>query len=99
MKAAELMVVDDLFLVKLPSNAGEELAEVLMSRYEKSSTVLTRPVPKSICQKRLTVTRAVSGFSALTSQRANPSRLLGQSSDMVGKTDGTPRSTLSVGES
>jgi DNA replication protein DnaC len=46
MKAAELMVIDDLFLVKLPSNAGEELAEVLMSRYEKSSTVLTsnRPV-------------------------------------------------------
>src|SRR6185312_12887404 len=45
-KAAELMVIDDLFLVKLPSNAGEELAEVLMSRYEKSSTVLTsnRPV-------------------------------------------------------
>ena len=38
--------IDDLFLVKLPSNAGEELAEVLMSRYEKSSTVLTsnRPV-------------------------------------------------------
>ena len=38
--------IDDLFLAKLPSNAGEELAEVLMSRYEKSSTVLTsnRPV-------------------------------------------------------
>lgn len=46
MKAAELMVIDDLFLVKLPPNAGEELADVLMSRYEKSSTVLTsnRPV-------------------------------------------------------
>jgi DNA replication protein DnaC len=46
LKAAELLVIDDLFLVALPSNAGEELAEVLMSRYEKSSTVLTsnRPV-------------------------------------------------------
>ena len=40
----------------------------------KSSDVLTSPVPKSICQKRLTVTRAVSGWSGLTSQlaRAEP---------------------------
>ena len=30
----------------------------------KSSTVFTRPVPKSICQSRLTATRAVSGFAA-----------------------------------
>ena len=46
MKTAELMIIDDLFLVKLPPNAGEELVDVLMSRYEKSSTVLTsnRPV-------------------------------------------------------
>src|SRR5436190_15431999 len=28
----------------------------------KSCTVLTNPVPKYICQKRFTVTRAVSGF-------------------------------------
>lgn len=35
------MIIDDLVLVKLPSNAGEELADVLTSRYEKSSTVLT----------------------------------------------------------
>ncbi len=46
MQAAELMVVDDLFLRKLPPNAGDELADVLMSRYEKFSTVVTsnRPV-------------------------------------------------------
>ena len=46
MKAAELLVIDDLFLRKLPANAGDELAEVIMSRYEKLSTVLTsnRPV-------------------------------------------------------
>lgn len=46
LKAADLVLVDDLFLRKLPANAGDELAEVLMSRYEKSSTLLTsnRPI-------------------------------------------------------
>lgn len=39
--AAELLVIDDLFLRKLPGNAGDELADVLMSRYEKSSVVIT----------------------------------------------------------
>jgi len=39
--AAELLVIDDLFLRKLPINAGDELADVLMSRYEKSSVVIT----------------------------------------------------------
>jgi DNA replication protein DnaC len=38
---AELLVIDDLFLRKLPLNAGDELADVLMSRYEKSSVVIT----------------------------------------------------------
>jgi len=41
LKAAELLIIDDLFLRKLPINAGEELADVLMSRYEKSSTIIT----------------------------------------------------------
>lgn len=40
-KAAELLVIDDLFLRKLPPNAGDELADVLMSRYEKASTLIT----------------------------------------------------------
>ena len=30
-KAAELLVIDDLFLRKLPANAGDELADVIMS--------------------------------------------------------------------
>jgi DNA replication protein DnaC len=38
---AELLVIDDLFLRRLPANAGDELADVLMSRYEKASTVIT----------------------------------------------------------
>jgi DNA replication protein DnaC len=39
-------VIDDLFLRKLPSSANDELADVLMSRYEKLSTVITsnRPI-------------------------------------------------------
>jgi DNA replication protein DnaC len=41
MKNAALMVIDDLFLRKLPANAGDEIADVLMSRYEKLSTIIT----------------------------------------------------------
>jgi DNA replication protein DnaC len=41
LKAADLVVIDDLFLRKLPPNAGDELADVIMSRYEKSSTMIT----------------------------------------------------------
>lgn len=40
-KTAELLVIDDLFLRKLPANAGDELAEVVMNRYEKASTIIT----------------------------------------------------------
>jgi DNA replication protein DnaC len=35
LRSAELLVIDDLFLRRLPANAGDELADVLMSRYEK----------------------------------------------------------------
>ena len=43
---AALVVVDDLFLRRLPPTAGDEIADVLMSRYEKSSTLVTsnRPI-------------------------------------------------------
>lgn len=46
LKAADLLLIDDLFLRKLPAPAGDELTEVLMSRYEKASTIVTsnRPV-------------------------------------------------------
>lgn len=39
--ATPLLVVDDLFLSKVPVDAGEDLADILMSRYENSSTVIT----------------------------------------------------------
>jgi len=45
LKKTELLVIDDLFLRKLPAGAGDELAEVLMSRYEKLSTVITSNRP------------------------------------------------------
>ena len=45
LKAAELLLIDDLFLRKLPTHAGDELADVLMSRYEKCSTIVTSNRP------------------------------------------------------
>ncbi|MGQ0813073.1 MAG: IS21-like element helper ATPase IstB [Gemmatimonadota bacterium] len=42
---AELLVIDDLFLRKLPPQAGDELADVLMARYEKASTIITSNRP------------------------------------------------------
>jgi DNA replication protein DnaC len=46
LQSAEILIIDDLFLSRLPAHAGEELADVLMSRYEKLSTVVTsnRPI-------------------------------------------------------
>ena len=41
LRATELRVIDDLFLRKLPAGAADELADVLMSRHEKVSTLIT----------------------------------------------------------
>lgn len=45
LKAAELLLIDDLFLKRLPAQAGDELAEVVMSRYEKATTIVTSNRP------------------------------------------------------
>jgi DNA replication protein DnaC len=45
LKSTQLLVIDDLFLRKLPVGAGDELADVLMSRYEKASTIITSNRP------------------------------------------------------
>jgi DNA replication protein DnaC len=42
---ADLLLVDDLFLRKLPATAGDELADVLMARHEKASTMITSNRP------------------------------------------------------
>ena len=44
-RSAELLLIDDLFLRQLPGHAGDELADVLMARYEKASTILTSNRP------------------------------------------------------
>lgn len=43
---AQVLVIDDLFLRRLPNGAGDELADILMSRYEKAATIVTsnRPI-------------------------------------------------------
>jgi DNA replication protein DnaC len=44
-RSAELLLIDDLFLRKLPPHAGDELADVLMARHEKASTIITSNRP------------------------------------------------------
>lgn len=39
--AAGRAVIDDLFLHRLPPTAGNELADVIIDPYEKSSTLIT----------------------------------------------------------
>jgi DNA replication protein DnaC len=42
---ADLLVVDDLFLRRLPEGAGDELADIIMSRYERHATIITSNRP------------------------------------------------------
>ena len=44
-RAADLLLIDDLFLRRLPAQAGDELADVLMSRYERAATIITSNRP------------------------------------------------------
>jgi len=44
-RGADLLLLDDLFLRKLPAHAGDELADILMARYEKASTIITSNRP------------------------------------------------------
>lgn len=43
--SADLVVIDDLFLRKLPVDASDDLIEIVMNRYEKASTVITSNRP------------------------------------------------------
>jgi len=42
---ADLLVIDDLFLRRLPVGAGDELADIIMSRYERRPTIITSNRP------------------------------------------------------
>jgi len=46
LNATELLLIDDIILRRLPAHAGDELTDVLMSRYEEASTIITsnRPI-------------------------------------------------------
>lgn len=44
-KTLDLLIIDDLFLRRLPAGAGDELADLLMGRYEKASTLITSNRP------------------------------------------------------
>jgi len=44
-RAADLPTIDDLFLRKLPTRAGDEPADALMSRCEKGATIITSNRP------------------------------------------------------
>lgn len=44
-QCADLVVIDDLFLRKLPVDASDDLIEIVMNRYEKASTVITSNRP------------------------------------------------------
>ena len=46
LKAADMVLIHDRFLRKLPPHAGDALADVLMSRYEKASTIVTSNRPQ-----------------------------------------------------
>src|SRR6476619_3940601 len=63
----------------------------------KSSAVFTMPVPKYICQKRFTVTRATNGFDGSTSHRARPNRFGGYAFGVDDNTAGSIGVTTSPG--
>lgn len=43
--SAELLIIDDLFLRKLPAHAADELADVLLARHERASSIVTSNRP------------------------------------------------------
>jgi DNA replication protein DnaC len=42
---AQVLIIDDLFLRSLPERTGEDLADILLMRYEKRSTLITSNRP------------------------------------------------------
>ena len=45
LKAADIVLIDDQFLPKLSPQAGDELAEILMRRYQNATTIVTSNRP------------------------------------------------------
>lgn len=57
-----LLIVDDLGMRKLPTSAAEDLLEVIMRRYERSSTIVTSNRPIEDWPKLFGDTPAVTAF-------------------------------------
>ena len=57
-----LLIIDDLGMRKLPANAAEDLLEIVMRRYERTSTILTSNRPIEDWPKLFGDTPAVAAF-------------------------------------
>ena len=57
-----LLIIDDLGMRKLPSTAAEDLLEIVMRRYERTSTLLTSNRPIEDWGKLLGDTAAVTAM-------------------------------------
>jgi len=57
-----LLIIDDLGMRKLPATAAEDLLEIIMRRYERTSTVLTSNRPVEDWGKLLGDTAAVTAM-------------------------------------
>ncbi|MGH7707857.1 MAG: IS21-like element helper ATPase IstB [Vulcanimicrobiaceae bacterium] len=57
-----LLVIDDLGMRKLPASAAEDLLEIIMRRYERSSTIITSNRPLEDWPKLFGDTPAVAAF-------------------------------------
>ena len=62
MEKVPLLIVDDLGMRKLPHTAAEDLLELVMRRYEKTSTILTSNRPVEDWGKLLSDTAAVTAL-------------------------------------
>ena len=60
--ASQLLIVDDLGMRKLPATASEDILEVIMRRYERTSTMVTSNRPVDDWGKLLGDTAAVSAM-------------------------------------
>jgi DNA replication protein DnaC len=60
--AAELLIIDDLGMKKLPPTAAEDILELIMRRYERGSTMLASNRPLDDWGKMLGDTAAASAF-------------------------------------
>jgi DNA replication protein DnaC len=59
---AQLLIIDDLGMKKLPPTAAEDMLELIMRRYERASTVLTSNRPLDDWGKMFGDTATVSGM-------------------------------------